>query len=360
MESTNIDKQNNAIDLAKFICAILVVMIHISPFGFYVKPNLIAYFNYVIQQYLARLAVPFFFIASGYFLYRKTSLKNFSIEPTKKYAKKLLGHYIIWSVIYFPLNYIKFTNDERGMFHAVLLYIRDFIFVGSYRHLWYLNATIFAVVLISVLLYKNVSPKKMLAAAYMLYFVGLFDRSWYGFIVPLKEAAPHIWNVLKFIQMIIVTTRNGLFEGFLFVGIGMLFAFYEINIPKKKAFMGFAVSMVLMFFEVFILQYFKIIRGYEAYFFLVPAAFFMFSIVRDIRLPDNKIYKTLRILSSLIFYMHLWVEKIVGNILTTINDGLTDTFLCFVLTLLVTIIFAIIVMKLSNISRFKWLKKFYV
>ena len=57
MEDTKYNKQNyNAIDLTKFICSILVVAIHIKPFGDNVDFH---FLNYGIQNYLARIAVPF-------------------------------------------------------------------------------------------------------------------------------------------------------------------------------------------------------------------------------------------------------------------------------------------------------------
>lgn len=60
-------KQNyNAVDLIMLMCAILVVAIHIAPFGTD-STGVLAGLNWVFQSYLARIAVPFFFIASGYF-----------------------------------------------------------------------------------------------------------------------------------------------------------------------------------------------------------------------------------------------------------------------------------------------------
>lgn len=97
MEDTKYNKQNyNAIDLTKFICSILVVAIHIKPFGDNVDFH---FLNYGIQNYLARIAVPFFFVTSGFLLYRKTSFETFSMERPLKYALKLFRLYVIWSLI---------------------------------------------------------------------------------------------------------------------------------------------------------------------------------------------------------------------------------------------------------------------
>ncbi len=362
MNSKSVDKQNyNSIDLAKFICSILVVTIHILPFGYHGKTGIISYLNlnYIVQQYLARIAVPFFFVCSGFFLYKKTSLTNFTFESTKKYALRLLRLYITWTLIYFPLSLNRFLKNENGIIYGTLVYIRDFVFTAIYTNLWYLKATAFAVLLISFLLYKKVTPKKIIATAFVFYMIGLFAQSWFGFITPLRKLTPFIWSLLKIVEELIVTTRNGLFFGFIFVGIGMIFAFYKVNISKNKALIGFIVSMFLMLIEVFLLKYFGFIREFNMYLFLVPASFFGFSFVHQIRLKNSTIYKTLRILSSLIFYTHLWVSYITSKILAIICKPLVNTCLLFIVTLILTIAVSMIILKLSELQKFKWFKKLY-
>lgn len=360
MENTNYDKQNyNAIDLTKFICSILVVAIHIQPFGNNVN---FRFLNYGIQNYLARIAVPFFFVTSGFLLYRKTVFENFSIEKPLKYVLKLFRLYVIWSLIYLPLNIKTFISGEKGVIHFLLEYVRNFIFTGSYTQLWYLNATIFAVVLITILLLKHIVPKKIIICAAVFYFFGLFAQSYFGIIEPLRNSMPNLWNILKLFSKVIVTTRNGLFEGFLFVGIGMFFAFYHekfLNCNRGRVIAGFVISMLLMFGETVILKYFNFVRARDMYLFLVPATIFLFCIVYNLHLKDNKIYQYLRILSSLIFYMHLWIFKIVNYILKKLNVDFENSMLCFMFTIIIIIICSVIMIKLSNTHRFKWMKKLY-
>lgn len=359
MQAAKFDRQHyNAIDLAKFICTILVVMIHIQPFGS-TNTAITYYLNFGVQNYLARIAVPFFFVTSGFLLFKKTSLSDFNIDYSKKYIQRIFRLYVIWTLIYFPLVLCGILRDENGVTYAILRYFRNCIFVGSYWHLWYLPALIFAVIIISVLIYKNVQPKYIVALASCFYIVGLFAQSWFGFIAPLKEVFPQAWYFLQMLQKVISTTRNGLFEGFFFVSIGMCFAFYNISIGRTKALIGFCCSMSAMFLEVFILQYFAFIREYDMYLFLVPATFFLFGFIRQINLPDNPVFKTLRLLSSLIFYSHPWVLAVVSRTLRTIYEPLSESFLLFILTLTVTIICSLILIKLSEREKFRWIKMLY-
>ena len=350
-------KQNNSIDLAKFIFAILVVAIHVSPFGSS-ESDALSFLSFFVRDYLARLAVPFFFITSGYFLFRKTDINNFDFKRSKEYVKKLIKLYLIWSAIYFPLGFGNAFFDEKGFLHGVFNYIKKFIISTSFSHLWYLNALIFAVLVISVLLYKRISPKLIIIFGAVFYFLGLFAQSWFGFIEPLRNV-PSIWNALKYVESIIETTRDGLFDGLIFVGIGMLFAYYKIKFTKTQATIGFTVSMILLFIEAFGLEYLGYSRKHDTYLFLVPCAFFLFEIIRNIELPDRSIYKKLRIQSSLIYYIHPWILRLIAVITYLIFKKTEILLLNYTLTLLITLLLTNVIIKLSDKPKGKWLKNLY-
>ena len=348
----------NAVDLAKFICAIMIVAIHIAPFG--LNDSLICtLLNYGIQQCFARIAVPFFFVASGFFLYRKSSYNEFSVGTTKKYVLKLLRLYIIWTIIYFPQKIGDIINHRNGITYGILEYIRRTIFTGSYVQLWYFPATIFAVILISLLISRKINIKAILIIATFLYALGLLAQSWFGIITPLRNLTPQLWSLLKAVQKVIGTTRDGLFEGFLFVGIGGIIAYNGFNITRKKALIGFIISYILMLFEVYFVTHFNILREHDMYIFLVPLAYFAFGLAINLQLPDKKIYKTLRMLSSLIFYIHLWVMWFNQKMFNLLGINVGRTCLLFILTVLLSIICSLIITRLSNIKNFRWLKKLY-
>ena len=352
------NKNYNAVDIAKFICSIMVVMIHVPPFGRGSEMLVSESVEYAFCSCLCRIAVPFFFICSGFLLYKKTSSADFSFSPTKKYALNLFRLYVIWSVIYFPLCYIiDFKDKKTGS--AVIQYIRNFIFSGSYEHLWYLTATVFAVIVISLLLKKAVSPEKIAAAAAFLYLIGLLAQSWFGVIAPLKELTPSLWSALKITKNVIVTTRNGLFEGVLFVGIGMLFSKYQFRIPLKKSLLLFCASVCLLLIEAFTLKHYGFVRQCDMYLFSVPVATFGFSFAAQIKLPDKPIYKKLRKLSSLIYFSHPLINKIVGIPLGIIYKPLCDSALRFIITVIASVVFSLIIIKLSELPKLKLLKKLY-
>ncbi len=316
--------------------------------------------NYGIENWLARIAVPFFFVSSGFFLYRKTTPQNFSLEPTKRYVAKLIRLYALWTLLYFPLKVRAILTDGQGLGHGILMYCRDVIFVGGYWHLWYFPALIFAVLLITVLLSRKVSLKKILTAALCFYAVGLLGQSYFGLIKPLEFNAPQLWGLLKTVQTVIFTTRDGLFDGFLFVAMGAAFAFCGFEMPRRKALVGFFVSYALMFVEALVLRRLDFVLEQDMYVFLVPLTWFAFALVVGYRIPSGSgIYKTLRVMSSLIFYVHWWLAVLIDKAFLLAGIDASGTCLRFVLTVLASILVSYVIYRLSNREHFTWLKRLY-
>ena len=353
---TQVDAQYYpSICLARLIGSFFVVTIHLAPFY-----KDAALQNFLVQDWLARVAVPFFFASSGYFLYRRTTLEQFSLGPTKAFALRMLRIYVIWSVIYFPLSVKTYIGDEKGLLHSILWYFRSFLFEGSYYHLWYLPAVILAVLLISFLLSKKVSPRQIMLAAAAFYLVGLLGQSWFGLIRPLQTGAPLVWRGLKLAQKVIRTTRNGLFDGFLFTGVGMLFAFYEIKLPRKTALTGFLASMLLVLAEGLMLERAGFIRMHDAYLTLPLALFFAFALALELRLPMRPFYKDLQQLGTLIYFLHpwigpapfdhLWPEQLARSLrLSSYLPGV----------LLNTLIISTIIVFVTHLPGFGWIRKLY-
>lgn len=347
-------KEYNAIDVAKFIASLCVIAIHFKPFDGAAN-TFFRYPNFGIVNYMARLAVPFFFVCSGFFLFQKTSMEHFSWTPIKKYVIRIFALYALWSAIHLPFS----LNTEKGYLYAILLYLRDFIFVGSFIHLWYLNALIFSAILVALLLSRKISFKFIFAFSFFLYFIGLFAQSWFGLILPLRSICPLFWKFLLIAEKVIVTTRNGLFEGFIFVSMGAYFAHSQKNIKKSQSMCGFLISMLFLFLESFGLEYFGITYAYDMYLFLVPSTFFLFSLLIQIHLPNHPVFKELRLLSSLIYFIHYGIGGIVSYFLYFQNNPVLTSFLRFILIVMISILFSYIILQFSRKPKFQFLKRLY-
>ena len=89
--------------------------------------------------------------------------------------------------------------------------------------------------------------------------------------------------------------------------------------------------------------------------FLVPASFFLCAFVLQLALPDSPVYRHLRMLSSLIYYIHLWVKEIVFALLKL----LWAPWLPFALTLLLSILVSEIIIVVSQRPKCAWVKRLY-
>lgn len=350
-------KNYNSVDIAKFICAILVVMVHVAPFEVSNNSTLFSNINYILQNGVCRVAVPLFFVFSGYFLYRKTTPDSFSIVPTKKYLKRILEIYVIWSIIYCPLSFLGIIKHSEGMIYGTFDYLRDMFLVSSYNHLWYLPALIFAVGLTS-LLYKKLSPRCIFSIAFVCYIIGLLGDGYKQVVEPLS-GVPIIGTIILWYARIFTTTRNGLFFGFVFVAMGMLLANSQKRLSTDKSLIMFLLSMILMCLESIVIRHYFNLEEVDMLLFALPSALFGFLFVISIDLNDSAVYKTLRNLSSLIYYGHMWVNFVIANLLGVLRINFYETPIRFLIVLTITIVVAVAVIKLSNIKMFNWLKKIY-
>ena len=91
--------QYNGIDVFKLLCAFLIIVLHIKPFhtdylGF-------DHLNYWIQNCVCRIAVPFYFTASGFLLFRKMDFSNIDNNRIKSYCFKILRLLGTWTFLLF-------------------------------------------------------------------------------------------------------------------------------------------------------------------------------------------------------------------------------------------------------------------
>ncbi len=126
-------KADNCIDIIKLICCLLIVGMHIHPL--LPSPEI----NFYIQEYICRIAVPFFFLSTGYFFSGMDDRKR------KSYIKRLLIIYAVSSIIYLPCY---FTEGIGKIIYFLLT---------AYNHLWYLNTL--AICLLIIFMIDKYAPK---------------------------------------------------------------------------------------------------------------------------------------------------------------------------------------------------------
>lgn len=219
--SMAVNKEYRLVDVVKMVMAIIVIAIH-------THPQLSSGSTLVIQasELLYSLAVPFFFMASGFLLFKKIDLPldDDGNQRIKRYLLKIVKLYLLWTAIYLPLSVLGFVNDGTSLLKSALIFIRNVLFVGeNYMSwpLWYLLALIVAVLIIWGLLKLRISRKAILLLSIITAFIGVGLNYCHenGTLQTLTDAYFSIF----------VKTRNGLFVGFMYVALGMICSYGHKN-----------------------------------------------------------------------------------------------------------------------------------
>ena len=120
------------LDRFKFIAAFLVVAIHTSPLS-----SFSANADFLLTRVLARTAVPFFLIVTGYFLLPQYLFeKSMDRRPLLRFLKKTVLLYGIAILLYLPINI--YAGHFQGAGIGEL--IRKVLFDGTFYPLWHLPA----------------------------------------------------------------------------------------------------------------------------------------------------------------------------------------------------------------------------
>ena len=112
-------KQNGAIDLCKFVFAVMIVLMHADLLSGIRN-------GYRIQITLFALAVPFFFVTSGYFLGLKLNKVDNTLDQkviVKSSLKRFLRLYLLFGGWYFICDVIKTVAISHNKVSDLLYYV---------------------------------------------------------------------------------------------------------------------------------------------------------------------------------------------------------------------------------------------
>ena len=320
-------KTYKIIDIVKLLCAFLVVAIHTEPFRNYIWIE--RGFNII-----TRFAVPFFFIASGYFLFSK----GYDKEKIKHQLLRIVKLYLVWSVIYLPVYIINALNNNTGIFNFLL----SFFWNGTWTQFWYLVATIYAIVII-YFLFPLLKEKGMVILVSVIYIIGLFVSTY----------SPIVSKLIGF--EISVETRNAVFFAlpYMFMGaylaINKDFILYSLSMIKRiilaAVFVaGMAAEAMLMIVKFNTSQT-------VLWFCLLPATMIIFIICLNNEIKIGFDTSGFRICSTLIYTSHCLFQFILKQM------GVDKGMIQFLLVLAVSVCFSVAVFFISK--KVKVLKHLY-
>ena len=250
-------------DAFKWLAAFLVVAIHTSPLE-----SIWPYGDFLLTRIAARLAVPFFFMLTGYFTVQ-----------VKKTEKKLLLLYLGVTCLYLPVQIYKYMGGETFTAGRIL---KDIFFDGTFYHLWYLSACMLGLALMT--LFLKCGKENAVAISILLYVIGLLGDSYFGLV----RLSPVLSKVYDGMFTCFSYTRNGIFMAPLFLLLGRLFREQEKKgkLNKEKELILFLCSFVLMIQEALLLHNTDWQRHDSMYLFLPLCSYHLFAFLRCVNERD--------------------------------------------------------------------------
>ncbi len=311
--------RNIGIDAFRYIAFIFVVVLH----GFIRTDE--EFHSSIWIFHTARFAVPFFFIASGYFLARSDPEFKSGLLRT---LKRIAPIFIVWVLIYLTLfGHLDDLTRLDSFLHILAT-------GGFAYHLWFLPAL--AVGTIMLLWLKSYGPKVLIGIGIFLYLTGMiFDQ--YHTVFGIPELP--------------IRTRNGPFFSFAFVATGYLISKYKIELTIRHGIILAIFGLILQIIEALFLSHIagSSFRSYDFFIgtFLYGVGIFFVAL----NLQPSKFINFLAKLGSLslgIYCIHLgfifWLEKSYDR---TTLEGAT------IVVLVVIILSTISSLLLSKIPYFR-------
>lgn len=304
-----------------------MVAIHTHPFT-----DINATLGFMATKVIPRIAVPFFFILSGYFYYERISKNEKEFWP---YIKKLLITYCVWSCIYFALNAWSMCINET---FTIKVYVADcavrFLFLGPYYHLWYIPALFISICIMTF--FKKINHIKIFyTITVLLYIVGVLNGAYSKIsfqITMMRDLA----NLTYYDDM-----RRIFFMGIPFFAAGYIVHILYSRIKK----VGLAVILfgILTMAEIAFVIFMKWENGFVTTFALYPFAIFILLYL--LKHPYSNMQKSsdvCRKISGFVYYAHPFVIFVLNGFFS-----LSETPM-FIFTCVICSILGILIVKINN------------
>ncbi|MEW6381810.1 MAG: acyltransferase [bacterium] len=201
-----------SIDSMRVLAIMSVVYLHSISLNIFDYQEGLPRLLVIITNQSARFAVPFFFLAAGYFFGKKVQSGIKVRQLFIQYTKRLLNILGFWSIIYFfiPISIQELSHKGlSGILHSrayfwIVEHPGKLLLEGTYDHLWFLISLIMALGILTVMISYGLD-KAILWVSLFLYVFGLLGGPYA--LTPLGFHFPF-------------NTRNGPFFSTIFLAVG--------------------------------------------------------------------------------------------------------------------------------------------
>lgn len=321
------------VDYIKLICSFLVVMIHCLQVPAGHK------FSELIVKCFSQQAVPYFFIASGFFFALKADKDN-SNKYVLDRVLYLLKSYLIWVLIWSPMIVYRYLKIYKGssVFYIAMIIFRRVFFAGEGVY-WYL--LVLAETFFIIYIAKKIKKMNLLTGlSIIMFFLGLYYD--YG------SNNPTFSKFFSIIYLIFSWSNNVLMRGLPYTLVGYYIAhgLTKENHNSRKLFVFYCI-LCLINVSIYLMWNNKI------YIFFYPAQaiiLFLISINKNFNKGNGKYAKECRKVSTVIYLLHTLFIYYVADIAFTIYAPI-------ILKFAIAVIGSFLAYYLVNRSKNNCLKK---
>ena len=334
-------KNLDAADVLKFLLSMLIVATHTSLFEGYITP-------------LVRLAVPAFFMISGYFFFGKVNSYD-NMNQKKAYLKKSVGHnlklYLFWFILLLPLTFYVRGYHTMGILGGAWHLVRDFLFGSTFQSSWYITALIIGFALVLFLSQKL--PQWALVVIGIIFYIPSLLSSNYAFVLEHFDSLKAIGESLS--QIFLLPCRN-FSVGILYIVMGKYLVEKNYEGKTKRYIITFLLAFAALVAEYLALRFSGVEIIETDCFIAVPfAAYYLCKVFLTLDI-SCKFSQTLRKISTVSYCAHMAVFMVVGKCFKIFGLADWQNVLHFVITLVLTQMLALVLIKLAENKKFSFLK----
>lgn len=234
-----------SVDVIRMAAIVAVIAIHTTPFEPATPTAPSGEQLYIFINQLARFAVPFFFVISGYFWGSRIRSGTPVAAATLRTLRRLLLLYLAWCFIYLlpfslqPFHDHGLLGPVRVLYHRLEYFAGQpltLLFEGTKDHLWFISALACSVAISGLLLSRGLF-RTLLCVAAGLYLFGLLTRAYaaspLGIEFGFNTRNGPFFGTLLFVSGYWLSRftpqRGWLWTGLLLCGAGTLLHFAEIG-----------------------------------------------------------------------------------------------------------------------------------
>lgn len=339
--SNYICQSGKRFDLLKFILASFVVGIHAMPVTFCLRP-------------LFRIAVPLFFMMSSYFFFLKQTRLLSNAEKKKSlitYINRVVSLYLFWTFLLLP-----FIIHNHEWYHlnieTILKIIKSFFISGTFPASWYLTALVISISLVWFLS-KKMSNYVLLCLGTVAYIICCLTSNYFSWY----EELPGSVLLYKSYSFVFGKPCNSFLSAVLYVVIGKVLAEKNIYVSNKKLLFIFAFSIILLFFEAFLIRQYRlnlsrIDYSDDSFFLLVPLCVSIFMLVGQNLCPLHINTIFFRNSSTIIYCCHFTIVILLCDYLNLFSKG----YLLYLIAFMMAFVISLVLFVGEKQSPLKWLR----